>query len=245
VSASRNRRVVTAALVAGACVALALTGCSSGQLTQTASQVSAVAGTQITVGSLALRDLKVVYNGPDGYRAGESAPLEIRIFNNGTTPITLTEVRAEQAEAVTLTGGPGGNVSPAPATSEPAATPSPATSPSPVASPSPSPAASPSPEASPSPGAASPSPSPSPAPPTPSRLSIQIPPGSYVLLVPTQGSFLQLTGLKEPLVPGEWVDLVFTFDNGASVPIQVPLVAPPGITVPRATPVVPGGEEGH
>jgi copper(I)-binding protein len=228
--------------VAGACAALALTGCSAGQLTQTGSQVPAVPGTNITVGSIALRDLTIQYNGPDGYRMGDDAPLGVRIFNDGAEPVTLTGVTADKAEAVTLVDSPGATASAAP----PSGSPSPVPPPSPGASPSPeaSPATSPSPGASPSP-AAPPSPSPSPAPPASSRLSIQIPPQGYVLMVPEQGSYLQLTRLKEPVMPGDSVRVTFTFDNGASVPIEIPLVPPSGMTVPRATPVVPGGEEGH
>ena len=241
-SARRTSRVGTYALVAGACAALALTGCSAGQLTQTASQVAAVPGTNITVGSIALRDLTIQYNGPDGYRMGEDAPLAVRIFNDGTEPVTLTAVTADKAEAVTLVAGPGASASAAPPFGLPQPGPP---RPSPGASPSPeaSPATSPSPGASPSP-AASPSPSPSPAPPASSRLSIQIPPQGYVLMVPEQGSYLQLTRLKEPVVPGDSVRVTFTFDNGASVPIEIPLVPLAGMTVPRETPVVPG-EEGH
>ncbi len=242
-TARRTIRVVTSALVAGACVAL--TGCSAGQLTQTATQVSAVPGVNVTVGSIALRDLKILYNGSDGYQAGDNAPMEIRIFNDGTKPVTLTGVTADGAQAVTLVGSPGATASPAPTTPvspSPATSPSPDTSPSPATSPSPeaSPATPPSPGASPSPEA---SPAPSAAPPTSSQLSIQIPPQSYVLLVPEQGSYLQLTGLTQAVGPGDEVRVTFTFDNGASVPIEIPLVAPPGITVPRATPVVEGGHE--
>ena len=240
-SARRTGRVVTYAVVAGACAALALTGCSSGQLTQTGSQVAAVPGTNVTIGSIALRDLTIQYNGPDGYRMGDNAPLGVRIFNEGQEPVTLTGVTADKAEAVTLVDAPGATASAAP----PSASPSPALPPSPGASPSAgaSPATSPSPGASPSP-ATPPSPSPSPAPSASSRLSIQIPPHGYVLMVPEQGSYLELTRLKEPVVPGDTVRVTFTFDNGASVPIDIPLVPPPGMTVPRATPVVPD-EEGH
>jgi copper(I)-binding protein len=242
VTASRISRVVTTALVAGACAALTLAGCSAGQLTQTATQVPAVPGSNVTVGSIALRDLMVQYSGPDGYRMGDNAALVVRIFNSGATPITLVGATSDMAEAVTLVGGPGAIVtaSPAPPTSPEA---SPTGSPSPAGSPSA--AASPSPEASPSPAAASPSPTPSPAvPPTSSRLSIQIPPASYALLVPGQGSFLQLTRLKQPVVPGSRVTMTLIFDNGVSIPIQIPM-GPPSTSVPRATPVVPAGEEGH
>jgi copper(I)-binding protein len=237
VSASRTRRVFSSALVAGACAALALAGCSAGQVTQTARQVAAVAGANITVGTIALRDLMIEYNGPEGYRAGEDAPLVVRIFNDGVAPLTLTGVTSEVAESVTVVGGPGATVSPLP-TATATGSPSPAASPSPAESPSPG--GSPSPGESPSPAA---SPTPAPAP-VQTPVAIQIPPQSYVLLVPGQGRYLQLNRLKEALVPGASAAVTFTFDNGTSVPVRVPL-APPSTEVPRGTPVVPPGEEGH
>ena len=150
-------------------------------------------------------------------------------------PVTLIGATSDKATTVTLVGGSEITATPAPTTAP--ATPSPTTSPS----------ASGSPEASPS-AAASPPESPSASPATPplaAAFSIRIPAQSYVSLIPGQGSHLRLTGLKEAVNPGDWVEVTFRFDNGFSVPVQIPLVAPPGVVVPRATPVVPPGEESH
>jgi hypothetical protein len=238
---SRHRaRIAIVSLVAGACAALAVAGCSAGQLTQTANQKPAVPGANVNAGTIALRNLLVQYNGIDGYPAGGDAPLEIRIFNDGVQPVTLIGVTSDKAAAITLVGGP------PVASPEVTTTPS-ATSPSPAASPPASPTGSP--QASPSPAAtASPSESPSPspaAPPVASSLAIRIPPQSYVALIPGEGSHLRLTGLTEAVTPGDWVTVTFRFDNGVSVPVQIPLVAPPEVVVPRGTPVVPGGGEAH
>ncbi|GAA5048339.1 hypothetical protein [Nocardia callitridis] len=51
--------LTVAALAAGA--ALALTGCSAGQIAQTADQVPAVNGNESTIGQIALRNLHIVY----------------------------------------------------------------------------------------------------------------------------------------------------------------------------------------
>jgi hypothetical protein len=66
-----------------------------------------------------------------------------------------------------------------------------------------------------------------------------------VALVPGQRGYLQLTGLKEAVLPGGWVTVTFSFDNGVSVPVQIPLAPQPDLVVPRATSVVQDGEEGH
>jgi copper(I)-binding protein len=225
-----------AALVAGA--ALAVAGCSAGQLTQTANQKPAVPGANVNAGTIALRNLLVQYNGIGGYPAGADAPLEVRIFNDGVAPVTLIAATSDQAAAITLVGGAAVTATPAP-TSEPAAA-----SPSPPASPAASPTGSPQATASPAASAGAPSPSAA-APPVASSLAIRIPPQSYVALIPGEGSHLRLTGLKEAVDPGDWVTVTFRFDNGVSVPVQIPLVAPPGVVVPRATPVVPPGEGSH
>jgi hypothetical protein len=70
-------------------------------------------------------------------------------------------------------------------------------------------------------------------------VSITIPPQSYVLLVPGEGDagFLQLNDLTEAITPGESANVTFTFSNGETVTVALPL-APPTATVPRGTPVV-------
>ena len=239
-TASRTSRVVTSAMVAGACAALALAGCSAGQLTQTSSQVAAVPGVNVNAGAIALRNLVIPYNDPGGYPAGSDAPLEVRIFNEGVTTIRLVGASADKATAVNLVGPPGPVVTPAPASPLPATS----ASPSPSAAPPGSPAASPAASVSPSPPASPSAAPPAPAPASPA-ISIEIPPQSYLALVPGEGAYLELTGLKEAVLPGGWVTVTFTFDNGVSVPVQIPLAPQPDLVVPRATSVVREGEEGH
>jgi hypothetical protein len=59
--------------------------------------------------------------------------------------------------------------------------------------------------------------------------------------VPGQGGYLQLTGLTEAIVPGGWVTVTFSFDDGSTAKVQIPL-APPSTNLPRPSPIVPTGE---
>ncbi|WP_424184020.1 hypothetical protein ACOBQX_18970 [Actinokineospora sp. G85] len=56
-------RLRLAPAAVGLAAALALAGCSAGQITQTDSQLPAVNGTQATQGTVALRDVKLAYPG--------------------------------------------------------------------------------------------------------------------------------------------------------------------------------------
>jgi copper(I)-binding protein len=234
----RTPRLALAAVATGVGAVLALAGCSAGQITQTATQVAPVVGISGDAGDIALRNLVIEYNGPEGYAAGSDAPLVVRLFNNGLEPVTLVGVSADKAEAVILTGSPTVVTPTEPPTQPP--------SPEPTASPeaSPSPTDTEAPTATPT---ATATPTPTPQRPTAEPVSVTIPPQSYVLLVPGQGEngHLVLVGLTEAIIPGESVNVTFTFDNGTSVVLPVPL-APPVHEVPRATPVVdPGHGEGH
>ncbi|MGH3671688.1 MAG: copper chaperone PCu(A)C [Pseudonocardiaceae bacterium] len=88
-------------------VALALTGCSAGQVTQTDSQVSAVDGAYGNVGnSIALRNVLIPYpRNPQGnYAAGSTVPVLLTIVNQGTDPDELISVSSPVAGQVMLIG---------------------------------------------------------------------------------------------------------------------------------------------
>ncbi len=133
----------------------------------------------------------------------------VRIFNSGPTPIKLVGASADEAaESVRLVGG------------TPTATAAPA---SPATTATGSPSAEPSGTAS---ASAGPTASASAAPPAPpagqATFSIEIPVDSYVLLVPGQGPYLQLTGLTAALEPGYVVPMRFTFEGGTVIDLRVP-----------------------
>ncbi|WP_156755110.1 copper chaperone PCu(A)C [Actinokineospora pegani] len=104
-------RLRLAPAAVGLAAALALVGCSAGQITQTDSQLPAVNGTQATQGDIALRDVKFAYPESGSYAQGADAPMILSIVNAGSTADTLTSVTSPVAGEVTVTGSgevPGG-----------------------------------------------------------------------------------------------------------------------------------------
>jgi len=227
VTASRSSRrsarfVAASVLLAGAAALTLVSACSAGQLAQTSEEVAAVPGVNANAGpngEIALRDLLIAYNGPQGYPQGGDAPLVVRIFNDLPQPVKLVRVTAEDAaRAVVLVGGtPVTTAAPTAAAASPSAAPSPGATP-PGASPSPSPVA---------------------AAPTPiaQAISVEIASSSYQMLVPGQGGYLVLRGLTRPLGPGSSALVTFTFDDGSSVRVNVPFGVPME-AVPRASATV-------
>ena len=63
------------------------------------------------------------------------------------------------------------------------------------------------------------------------------------MLTPQDGTYLQLVGLKRSLAPGDRLPVVFTFDDGSSATMTLP-VGPATAAVPRNPAVVTtsGGE---
>jgi hypothetical protein len=224
-----------AALLAGAAAvaAVALTGCSAGQVAETAIKKPSNSGVNADTNdrSVAIRNLAVAYNGPEGYPAGGSAPLEVALANQTTSPITVnvssrpaTGGAPEQGVVSgTMVGLTGGASASAPAT--------------PSAAPEPSGSRPPATPDTDTPDNVEPS---SGAPSVPVQPSVSAPPEASAqparLTLPAHGtvSFLagdqqQLVvfGLTDRLLPGMSVNLVFEFSNGAA-----PLVIPAPVTVP-------------
>ncbi len=220
---SRPGVLAATTLLAGLAALTALTACGSGQLAQTANQVPGVPGANVNAGpsgSIQLRNVVVEYKDSAGYPAGANAPLAVRIFNTGPSPVNL--VGADSAAGtVVLVGG-----------AQPT-TPPPAPTPTATATASGSPSAS-----------ASPTPTPTPTPTSigQNQFSVPIASGSYALLVPDQGEYLVLSNLAEPLLPGDNVPVTFKFSDGSQVTVQVPVDLPAG-GAPRGT-ASPGETEG-
>ncbi|NJC73871.1 hypothetical protein HC031_29775 [Planosporangium thailandense] len=237
---SRRRMSRVAALLAAPAAAVCLlSGCGAGQVNQTTSMVAPIAGADVNSkphGQASLRAVEVKYNSPEGYSAGETAPLSLYIANNDAgKPLVLRSVTATDASGapigtVVLTGGtPSVGTGAAPsasATGEPAATEGaggPSAGPSHRASASPSrrAAASANPSASESPSeSASESPSEAPSP-SPSAASVTIPASGYARLDPDSGAYLAITNLTTSLRPGSSVLVTFTFEG--EDPLQVPV----------------------
>lgn len=218
--ASRSRRR-SAWVVAACAVVLGLTtvaGCSAGLDTQTSNQVAPVPGVEWDSpdGTISLRNVQIAPTGADGYAKGASAPLLVRIFNNGIKPIKLVGVRSDTG-TIQLFGGP------ATAKTQEA-------SPTAAATPtgSASPGGSPSPEAT-----ASPTPT---GPVGSTEVNITVPVGSFVELIPGEGPYLQITDLTRDVKPGDDQPVLvqFTFDDGQNGILQL-RIAPPETARPRPT----------
>ncbi|WP_406040082.1 hypothetical protein OG799_30440 [Micromonospora sp. NBC_00898] len=247
-----------ALLLAGtaAAASLLLSGCGAGQVAETAKKIPSVQGVNVQTSDnlYKVRGLYVQYPGAGGYQAGGTAPLNVVIYNDSKTPVTVT-VTTDSAREIVLAGSTqgGAEASPSGSPTEPASASPTATDPS--ASPSQSIGASGSASASPSASesaSASPSASASESAPSGQPARLEIPALGYVQLLATgPGQRLQLVGLKDKLLPGQQVNLVFDFGNGktvkAAAPIGVPLTpgAPASPIITREGGAEGGTEAGH
>lgn len=258
----RTRRVAQF-VGAAAVAAVALAGCSAGQVAETANKNPSVYGVNAenADNSVAIRGLAVTYSTPKGYPSGGNAPLEVSLFNRTSEPVTVTitsqppagaEAKSGvlSARAVGIVGGaptPAGSTVPGdvePTGSRPAARPQvtvsqeagqptgPNASAEPSASAQASASAQPSGTAQPGAGAATPA-------------QIQLAPLDSFIYSPDDTHKVQLIGLSGPLVPGNSVNLIFTFSNGAApLVVQAP-VAVPQSPAPRGSAENEGVGEGE
>ncbi len=88
------RPVRVIAVFASATVA-ALTGCSSGQVTQTARQESTINGASADVGDLALRDVRILFPTSGTYTEGGTARLAMAVVNRGLEDDRLIEMTGD------------------------------------------------------------------------------------------------------------------------------------------------------
>ncbi|MGC1212175.1 MAG: hypothetical protein WA890_13025 [Micromonospora sp.] len=206
-----------ALLLAGSAAAtgLLLSGCGAGQVAETAVKVPSVQGVNVQTPDNAykVRGLYVEYPGAEGYKSGGNAPINVVIYNDTRDPVTVT-VTTDSAREIVLSGSSPAGSQPSPTVSatEPASA-SPTAS-DPNASPSQSLGASPSASGS---ASASPSASASESAPAGQPARIDLPAFGYAQLTTTVGRFLQLVGLKDNLLPGQTVNLVFDFGNGKTI----------------------------
>jgi len=75
---------------------VALSACSAGQVTQTATQERDKTGAQAEVGDIAIREAKLAApSGGGGYESGDDADLQVAFVNRGDKADTLTGVDAK------------------------------------------------------------------------------------------------------------------------------------------------------
>lgn len=94
---------VLASVAIGA--AIALSGCSAGQVTQTSSQVAAVNGAGGGAEDIAIRNTQFTFPSEHSfYPKGSSVPVETVVSNNGSTNDRLVQAKSPHAEWVELSG---------------------------------------------------------------------------------------------------------------------------------------------
>jgi copper(I)-binding protein len=223
ISTAITVRRAAAIAIAGA-AATALSACGAGQVTQTDSKQSAIAGVNIDEGDLALRDLQVEFDAAEGYAAGDDAALRVWIANEGDEEISLVGVEteagtvtfvspaaqaeAEAAESASATDDASATDGAEETTGTEDATGAESTEES--ASPNED-AASPTPAENPFDGEAS--------------FDVPIAPADHVRLDQgvEGGDYLLVEDLGEELLPGDSIEVVFHFSNGAAITADLPV----------------------
>jgi copper(I)-binding protein len=221
---------------------IALTACSAGQVSQTATQNRDKVGPEAAVGDITLRQITLAHPQEGLYEEGENAELQMAIVNTSTEADTLVGIEGEVFDGVLVSGQataspavPGSPSAEPVATTAPAAPTTPGTAPQTTA-----------PEATPSPGAL-PTPTVPAAPSTPtasSEVEIPVPAGSTVFLGGASGATVELADLSEELTAGQSIEVTLTFEQAGEVTVQA-LVATPDRVVPREEPFDFHHEEGE
>jgi copper(I)-binding protein len=83
---------------------VALSACSAGQVTQTASQNRDKVGDSVRVGPITVRAVELEHPRGDQYDAGDDAPLRMAIVNSSNESDTLTDVRGTGFGSAEITG---------------------------------------------------------------------------------------------------------------------------------------------
>lgn len=101
-----QKRRVLGATVLGFGAVMAIAGCGAGQITQTNTQQAAVNGAYAQVGGLSIRDAAVVNRNQceQAYPEGSSAPLSLRVINQGPKDDVLESVTSDLSRGGVLGG---------------------------------------------------------------------------------------------------------------------------------------------
>ena len=91
---------------------VALTACSAGQVTQTASQNRDKTGAQANIGAIGLRDVQLAYPNGGAYQAGGDARLIMAIANGADTEDTLLSITGDGFESYEVTPGSDASLAP-------------------------------------------------------------------------------------------------------------------------------------
>ncbi|MDT0275848.1 copper chaperone PCu(A)C [Blastococcus goldschmidtiae] len=101
-------RALRAAIVGVALFSpIALSACSAGQVTQTATQQRDQVGAMAEVGDITLRQVQLAFPRSASYEAGDDAELTMAVVNTGDEPDTLVSVEGEGFDEAEISGGSG------------------------------------------------------------------------------------------------------------------------------------------
>jgi len=239
-----NRAVRAAAIGVLVLSPVALSACSAGQVSQTATQQREKAGGGAATGNITVREARLAYPSTRSYASGANALLIVGLVNSGDEGDVLTGVSGSDFDGFVVTPTPAtaptsaalGSPSAAPSSTAAAATSgagpsSSGSSPTAGASPTNSSGAS---------GTAAPTATGSvttgqtAAPPSAVGQTITVPADGNVYIGAAQSPAVTLTGLTRPLTPGQHITVDLTFQRAGKVSV-VALVDTPS-TDSRATP---------
>jgi len=211
---------------------VALSACSAGQVTQTATQDRDKTGGQAKVGDITLRAVELEYPRGGTYQAGDDATLQMAIVNTGSTTDTLTAVEGKGFASAEITGASAtatataGGTATATATAGGTGTAGATGTPGGTATATPGASATATPSAS-ATGTAGPTGTTAAGGTSTSGASgkIEIPAGSAVY-VGENGVKVQLIGLTESLTTGQHLELTLTFENAGDITVNVSVANP-------------------
>jgi copper(I)-binding protein len=203
---------------------IALTACSAGQVSQTATQNRDKVGPAAQAGDITLRQVLLEYPTEGRYAVGDDASLTMSIVNSSNEADTLVGIEGDAFTGVIVSG----QATPTPAVpGEPSAAPSTGTEPS-------APATGTAPSA-PATGTEPSAPS-APAAPTTAaastRVDIPVPARSTVHVGDDGALTIDLADLSEELTTGQSVQLTLTFQRAGEISVEAS-VANPDRALPR------------
>jgi copper(I)-binding protein len=193
---------------------IALTACSAGQVSQTATQNRDKVGPEAQAGDISLRQVLLEYPTEGRYSAGDDASLTMSIVNGGNEADTLVGIEGDAFTGVVVSG----QATPSPAVpGSPSAEP---TTGAPTAPAAPGEPAAPSQPAAPTTAAAS------------TQVDIPVPARSTVHVGDDGALTIDLADLSEELTTGQSVEMTLTFQRAGEIPVQA-AVATPDRSLPR------------
>jgi copper(I)-binding protein len=228
-----NRALRAATMGALLLSPIALTACSAGQVSQTATQNRDKVGPEAQARDITLRQVLLEYPTDGRYSAGDEAPLSMSIINSSNQADVLVGIEGDAFNGVVVSG----QATPSPAVpGSPSAAPSTEAPPSAPGEPTSAPAAPAAPTSLPgAPTSAPEAPSPPAGPTTATgstRVDIPVPARSTVQVGDGSTLTVDLADLSEDLTTGQSVALTLTFQRAGEITIDAS-VANPDRALPR------------